>query len=361
MERLKNFISDHKVEVGLAIFGSSLAIFWFLQRKHPISSILVVPNYPRLEYSKDFLQNLKRTPLGSEEESRIINSIKVCEKYNVNKLTSQLPEKTYINVQYLMDLLEKSKVGIVYDVLYSKSTFSTQTISYKHFEDFNNPLIYIADTQTHGRGRKDNRWESQQGSLLVTFTSIIKVEGLVVMQYLVSLAIHEAILEITGEKFILKWPNDTYYANEKIAGSLIQASDLIDNSVYKKIFVGIGVNVDNNEPTTCINQILKNRGKAHITAEQLLVKILEKFQENLEILETSGWENGLDKRYFNYWEDFGIEAELVKEAEEVREKVKINGIDTIGNLVLIDSTEKAIKINPNFYSYDPIHKVFYPK
>jgi len=34
MERLKNFISDHKVEVGLAIFGSSLAIFWFLQRKH---------------------------------------------------------------------------------------------------------------------------------------------------------------------------------------------------------------------------------------------------------------------------------------------------------------------------------------
>ena len=84
---------------------------------------------------------------------------------------------------------------------------------------------------------------------------------------------------------------------------MIQASDLIDNSTYKKIFVGVGINVDNNEPTTSINAILQKKGKANVTAEQLLVTILEKFQENLHVLETSGWENGLAKRYYAHWED----------------------------------------------------------
>jgi len=55
----------------------------------------------------------------------------------------------------------------------------------------------------------------------------------------------------------------------------------------------------------------------------------------------------------------GIEAQLIK--EEVNEKVKIQGIDTLGNLVLLDSKEENITINPNFYSYNPINKIFYPK
>ena len=61
--------------------------------------------------------------------------------------------------------------------------------------------------------------------------------------------------------------------------------------------------MDNPEPTTCINRILENNGKSHITAEQLIVTILEKFAKNLEILEEKGWENGLAKVYYTHWED----------------------------------------------------------
>jgi len=101
----------------------------------------------------------------------------------------------------------------------------------------------------------------------------------------------------------LKWPNDTYYANEKIAGNLVQASDLEGTSIYKKVFVGVGINMDNEEPTTCINRILEKQGKSHITAEQLIISVLEKFAQNLEILEEKGWENGLANIYFKHWED----------------------------------------------------------
>jgi len=166
MEKVKNYISSHKLEIGLIIFGSSLAAYCFLKKKkvdfdfclnsnfqQPMSSILIVPTQQRLEYSNNFLQNIKKTPMDSEEDFCVINSIEVIDKERVDMLASQLTEKSYINVQYIVDLLEKSKVELVYDILYSQSTTSTQTISYKYFEDYNNPFIYITDTQTRGRGK----------------------------------------------------------------------------------------------------------------------------------------------------------------------------------------------------------------
>jgi len=363
MDKIKSVLADRKIELALLALGSSVAAYFLLKKNNltRLSHVLVVMNNSARSEAQNYLKQIGAGKFDSEIEAEIIKSIQVFENENVSKQDFQFQEKSYLNVVYLAELLRKSETIPAYDVLYSSSTTSTQIMTYKYFEAYDNPFIYVADTQSKGRGRRSNAWESPIGSILITFTYIIKAEFLVVVQYLASLAIHEAILERTNEKFTLKWPNDTYYANEKIAGNLVQASDLQGSSIYKKIFVGAGINMDNQEPTTCINRILESNGKSHITAEQLIVTMLEKFAKNLEILEEKGWENGLAKVYYTHWEDYGIEAELKRSETEASEKVKIQGIDTQGNLVLLDSSGNSITINPNLYSYDNIHKIVHPK
>ena len=101
----------------------------------------------------------------------------------------------------------------------------------------------------------------------------------------------------------MKWPNDTYYKAHKVAGTIIQATDMKDDPSYKKVFIGFGIDVDNAEPTISINGVLQKNHKEKIAAEELIVLILEKFEENLHVLETKSWENGLAEKYYQYWED----------------------------------------------------------
>jgi biotin--protein ligase len=54
----------------------------------------------------------------------------------------------------------------------------------------------------------------------------------------------------------IKWPNDIYAQQLKIGGVLCQ-------SAYRdqkfQVVIGVGLNVSNRDPTTCINAIVKER------------------------------------------------------------------------------------------------------
>lgn len=58
----------------------------------------------------------------------------------------------------------------------------------------------------------------------------------------VSLAVRDAIHEICpGPEINVKWPNDVYVANRKIAGILIQ--NTVQGPVLSSVIAGIGINV----------------------------------------------------------------------------------------------------------------------
>ena len=111
-------------------------------------------------------------------------------------------------------------------------------------------------------GRGGNSWTSPAGCLMFSFLTKVK-EGTLLpfFQYLISLALVRAIKEYPHEESLqnlpiqIKWPNDIYSGNQKICGVLCN-SEYFEKEFH--IISGVGINVSNCEPTTCINQLLQN-------------------------------------------------------------------------------------------------------
>lgn len=106
-------------------------------------------------------------------------------------------------------------------------------------------LVIWTDFQIAGRGQQGNSWESEEKknllmSLLLCPQSINAQQQFVISQ-VVSLGILD-VLNSIQEGFTVKWPNDIYYQDKKVAGILIE-NDLSGKTIYNSI-VGIGLNVN---------------------------------------------------------------------------------------------------------------------
>jgi len=108
--------------------------------------------------------------------------------------------------------------------------------------------IIIADDQFGGKGIGSNSWESEKGKNL-TFSLILYPDFLdVSKQFMISKAIALGIqkyLDFKTRHISIKWPNDIYYNDKKIAGILIENS--ISGSKINHTIVGIGININQTE------------------------------------------------------------------------------------------------------------------
>lgn len=105
--------------------------------------------------------------------------------------------------------------------------------------------IIRAGYQSEGRGQPGNRWESEPGRNLL-FTIILYPELIRPdKQFLISMALSLGICDFlrpeTGPCHI-KWPNDIYVKDHKIAGILIENS-ITGDSLTSSV-AGIGLNVN---------------------------------------------------------------------------------------------------------------------
>jgi len=98
-------------------------------------------------------------------------------------------------------------------------------------------IACIAREQTNGYGRRGDRWVSGAGGLYFSvYVPDVKIEGLSIR---VACAVAKAIEEILQDRVLLKWPNDIFFLEKKLAGIIIEIVD-------KDAIIGVGVNVNNN-------------------------------------------------------------------------------------------------------------------
>ena len=105
--------------------------------------------------------------------------------------------------------------------------------------------VVITDYQTAGRGQKGNSWESERGKNL-TFSILLHPNHIppgkqFILSQLISIAI-VGVLKEYDRHFTIKWPNDIYWKEKKIAGMLIEV-DLTGSSLSNAI-IGIGININ---------------------------------------------------------------------------------------------------------------------
>ncbi len=105
--------------------------------------------------------------------------------------------------------------------------------------------VVVAECQSAGRGQRGNRWTSPSGenlmfSLMLTPSFLPAGEQFYISK-VISLSVVHALEEV-GVKASVKWPNDIYVGDKKIAGILIE-NDITGDSISRCI-VGVGINVN---------------------------------------------------------------------------------------------------------------------
>lgn len=102
-----------------------------------------------------------------------------------------------------------------------------------------------ADFQTKGRGQASNHWESEAGRNLLFSVLIHPLSVPASRQYILSMAgalsICNALSDSVGD-ITIKWPNDIYWRDKKISGTLIETR--LSGSVISDCIFGVGVNVN---------------------------------------------------------------------------------------------------------------------
>jgi BirA family transcriptional regulator, biotin operon repressor / biotin---[acetyl-CoA-carboxylase] ligase len=105
--------------------------------------------------------------------------------------------------------------------------------------------VIYTNYQTSGRGQVGNKWESSDGNNLLV--SIILFPSMVspADQFRISMTISLGICDFLKRHIPvckIKWPNDIYVNNDKIAGILIENSILGEN--IENTIAGIGLNIN---------------------------------------------------------------------------------------------------------------------
>lgn len=110
--------------------------------------------------------------------------------------------------------------------------------------------VAVADFQTAGRGQKGNTWESEQGKNLLfsifAHPHNIKVKEQFYISEAIALAVSDAVIAAIGPEFAggisVKWSNDVYWKDFKMAGILIENTIQGDRILDTVAGVGLDVN-----------------------------------------------------------------------------------------------------------------------
>ncbi len=131
-----------------------------------------------------------------------------------------------------------------YDTLHSTSDRAAELVREGNIKL---PLVVWARTQTRGRGRGNNRWWSDGGSLTFTLAIDPEVHRLAPeKEPMLALATAIAVIDALGEIGLkssslgIRWPNDIEVEDRKLGGIL---PERLETNLGHRILIGVGVNV----------------------------------------------------------------------------------------------------------------------
>lgn len=226
-------------------------------------------------------------------------------------------------------------------ILHFDEINSTNVYLYDKISENNDisDMVVVAAHQTAGRGMDKNRWESEAGKNLL-FSIALNVNFLEAEnQFKISQAVSVAIVEtlqkiVISDKFFIKWPNDIYFGDKKLAGMLIQ--NTIEGRMMGVSIIGIGLNVNQIEFSKDIpNPIsLKMISGQDFDLDNLLNLLVSSIKTKVESLRDKENQNEINEKYVSRSYRFGIWSDYFYQ-NQVKSMI-INGFDKYGRLLLHD-------------------------
>lgn len=202
--------------------------------------------------------------------------------------------------------------------------------------------IIYTNFQKAGRGQKGNRWESEDGKNLLFSIILYPTTINVGDQFLISMTISLGICDFLKQyitAYRIKWPNDIYAGNGKIAGILIENS--VSTDVILTSVAGIGLNINqtifpDQIPNPVSLGIITGEGYDLTVCFEQIISLLDKRYKQL----IGGDHTGIRDEYIsilyrlNVWSDFRTDKGMLKG--------RIVSVDQTGRLI-VEGKNRNIK------------------
>lgn len=135
------------------------------------------------------------------------------------------------------------KVFLHFPKLASTNEFATEYISK------NNPsegTVISTYCQDKGRGQIGSKWESEADKnislSIILYPTFIEIQRQFILSQTISLGVFDFVSQHLDRNVKVKWPNDIYVKDKKVAGTLIQ--NTLTANKFQSAVVGIGININ---------------------------------------------------------------------------------------------------------------------
>lgn len=207
--------------------------------------------------------------------------------------------------------------------------------------------VFIAEAQTHGRGRMGRSWVSPPYAnlyLSVILRPKLRPDQAPQITLMAAVAVAETVQSFLGFAPEIKWPNDILVKGKKLSGVLAESSFELKRLVF--VVLGIGINL--NYPREMMPEAIRESATSLMTlTEEPVDRCL--FTRQL-IQDLDRWYGEFEGQGFavirQRWESFfGLRGKDVRvEMAEQRIFGKARGIDRDGALILEDERGTLQKI-----------------
>ena len=216
-------------------------------------------------------------------------------------------------------------------VIYLKKVGSTMTVAKRLLSTLEPPFIVIAESQISGHGQRNRKWLSQEGGLWLT--EVFCTERILGLSLFISIPILR-VLKKYDQEIKVKWPNDLYLNNKKIAGILTKTSRNI-------AFVGIGINVENDIPDEAKKYAISLKGLGNVNKTKIFEEIKKEEERLFPIFSKNGF-----APFRNEYEDHLIfmNKNITVKSESVIYG-KVLGVTDLGELIIktMSGIEKIVQ------------------
>ena len=218
------------------------------------------------------------------------------------------------------------------------------------------PFACFAEEQTQGRGRRGKDWLMSRCSniaMSVAWPFVVSYQQMQLLPLSIALAIVDTLESFGIEHVQIKWPNDVYVRDKKIAGILIETQPVkskLKEDKHVAVVVGVGLNYDmsmldkkmqqtliltdiSSEAESQSLEIKPERTKVAATLLQNIVVVCQNYQQ------ASKYSLEKFRAQYDYCKEKNVE--VILDNDDVLSGLAQGVNDNAELLVLIDGQQRA--------------------
>lgn len=234
------------------------------------------------------------------------------------------------------------------DIFSYKTIDSTNEEGKRLLGSTKGPFLVVSEEQTKGKGRLGRPFYSPSETgiyMTLVYPFLEDVEMALKLTTLTSVAAAKSIEKLTGLSVGIKWVNDLYLKNKKIAGILTEGITSLESGRIETVIIGIGINIRTEDFPEDIKDSADSIHSKDLIRNQLIAEIVNEFYHLIED----------SSDYLDYYR-----AHHILQGKEIyylyrgeKKYGKVLGVSDKGELIL-DQEGKTIQISSGEVTVRPL-------